>query len=386
MTSCQWSRERGRSSSSERRARPRRARSARGRSGSRRPAGPPRCRAARRAPRRPPSRRARGTRGRAPRRARSRPPRPRQRALREGGEPAQRFDLVAEQLDPHRPLLGRRVDVEDPAAHGELAALGDLLLALVAARDQALERLVEVELLPTAIVKPCGRRSGSGTRSISATALATTTGARSPRRLEQRVERRDPQAHQVGRGREVRLVANAARRVEAHRRRARKARRSSARSRAMPVVGGDDQRRGARRTGRAAARRSGTGAGTTTRRPLRARPPSRASRQLVVLDRSVFSRGQESARVAVYRIGFARFQGPEGEGRQARSASRGWSGSGGCLRPNLSGRLFGLDPEGNLSCLLRRAPVRGARRCPRSRRAAQPAQAKDAWLTAMACL
>ena len=70
-----------------------------------------------------------------------------QRALREGGEPAQRLDLVAEQLDAHGPLLGRRVDVEDAAAHGELAALDDLLLALVAARDQPLERLVEVELL-----------------------------------------------------------------------------------------------------------------------------------------------------------------------------------------------------------------------------------------------
>ena len=59
-----------------------------------------------------------------------------ERALGEGREPAHRLDLVAEELDPHRPLLGRREDVEDAAAQGELAALLDLLDALVAGRDE----------------------------------------------------------------------------------------------------------------------------------------------------------------------------------------------------------------------------------------------------------
>ena len=55
-----------------------------------------------------------------------------QRALGEGREPAHRLDLVAEELDPHGALLGRAEDVEDAAAHGELAALLDLLDPVVA--------------------------------------------------------------------------------------------------------------------------------------------------------------------------------------------------------------------------------------------------------------
>ena len=41
------------------------------------------------------------------------------------GEGADLLDLVAPELDPRRVLVGRREDVEDAAAHGELAALGD---------------------------------------------------------------------------------------------------------------------------------------------------------------------------------------------------------------------------------------------------------------------
>ena len=70
-----------------------------------------------------------------------------ERALGEGREPAHRLDLVAEQLDPHRPLLGRRVDVEDAAADGELAALLDLLDPFVAGRDEVLGDRAEVDLL-----------------------------------------------------------------------------------------------------------------------------------------------------------------------------------------------------------------------------------------------
>ena len=53
-------------------------------------------------------------------------------ALGEDREPPQRLDLVAEQLHPHRPLLGRRIDVEDAAADRELAPLLDLVDTLVA--------------------------------------------------------------------------------------------------------------------------------------------------------------------------------------------------------------------------------------------------------------
>ena len=54
-----------------------------------------------------------------------------ERALGEGREPAHRLDLVAEELDPGRPVLGRGEDVEDSAAHGELPALGHLVDPLV---------------------------------------------------------------------------------------------------------------------------------------------------------------------------------------------------------------------------------------------------------------
>ena len=48
-----------------------------------------------------------------------------QRALVGDGEAADLLDLVAPELHPQRVLLGRREDVEDAAADGELAPLGD---------------------------------------------------------------------------------------------------------------------------------------------------------------------------------------------------------------------------------------------------------------------
>ena len=73
-----------------------------------------------------------------------------ERALGEGREPAQRLDLVVEQVDADRALLRRRVDVEQAAADGELAAVLDLVDALVAGRDEVGRRLVEVEQLADA--------------------------------------------------------------------------------------------------------------------------------------------------------------------------------------------------------------------------------------------
>ena len=71
-------------------------------------------------------------------------------ALGERREPAQRLDLVVEQVDADRALLGRRVDVEQPAADGELAAVLDLVDALVAGGDEVVRGLVEVEQLADA--------------------------------------------------------------------------------------------------------------------------------------------------------------------------------------------------------------------------------------------
>jgi hypothetical protein len=56
-----------------------------------------------------------------------------ERALRERREPADRLDLVPEQLDPRRLILGRGKDVEDAAADRELTAVFDLLDSLLAA-------------------------------------------------------------------------------------------------------------------------------------------------------------------------------------------------------------------------------------------------------------
>ena len=83
-----------------------------------------------------------------------------QRALGEGREPADRLDLVAEQLQAGRPLLGRREDVEDAAADRELAALLDLVDALVAGLDEQLGDVVEVDLL--AAVEREARRAQRG--------------------------------------------------------------------------------------------------------------------------------------------------------------------------------------------------------------------------------
>ena len=73
-----------------------------------------------------------------------------QRALRERREPAQRLDLDVEHVDPHGPLLGRREHVQQPAAQRELAALLDLVDALVARAHELRGALVEVEQLADA--------------------------------------------------------------------------------------------------------------------------------------------------------------------------------------------------------------------------------------------
>ena len=100
-----------------------------------------------------------------------------ERALRERREPAQRLDLDVEHVDAHGALLGRREDVEQPAAQRELAALLDLVDALVAgARRARAAHSSRSSSSPTRSVNECGRSAGSGTFSDSATALTTTTG------------------------------------------------------------------------------------------------------------------------------------------------------------------------------------------------------------------
>ena len=65
-------------------------------------------------------------------------------------ELADLLDLVAEELDPQRMLLGGREHVEDAAADGDLAAVLDQVGAGVADLDQPGEHVVEVGRLARA--------------------------------------------------------------------------------------------------------------------------------------------------------------------------------------------------------------------------------------------
>src|SRR5207248_10342708 len=70
-----------------------------------------------------------------------------ERALREGREGADRLHLVPEELDPERLAAGRREDVDDAAAHGELAALVGALDALVAGEGKVLGERVDARVV-----------------------------------------------------------------------------------------------------------------------------------------------------------------------------------------------------------------------------------------------
>ena len=141
-----------------------------------------------------------------------------QAALGEGREEADRLDLDVEEVDADRAVLGGRVEVEDAAADGELAAVVDLVDALVAGGHELLADLVEVEQVADA--------DGEGVRAQRRVGHLLAQRDRADdddRRLlavgalgQQRVERGDAQADEVRRRREVRLVGDAAAGVEAH--------------------------------------------------------------------------------------------------------------------------------------------------------------------------
>ena len=180
------------------------------------------------------------------------------------------------------------IDVEDAAAHGELPALEDLLLALVAARDQPLERLVEVELLADRDREAVRAQLRVGDPLHQRDGACDHDRRLAVGRLEQRVERGDPQADEVRRRREVRLVAHAAGRVEAHGRGAQERAQVEREVAGHAVVGGDDQRRAAARTASdssSAAIRNGRSDADTKAALRRRRPPrgrgARASSSLV---------------------------------------------------------------------------------------------------------
>ena len=142
-----------------------------------------------------------------------------QAALGEGREPAQRLDLDVEQVDADGALLGRRVDVEQAAADRELAALLDLVDALVAGGDELLRGLVEVDQVADAQHEAV--RAQLRVRDLLATARSremTTTGCSEPSGVSVSASSAaDAQADEVRRRRQVRLVGDAAARVVADR-------------------------------------------------------------------------------------------------------------------------------------------------------------------------
>ena len=137
-------------------------------------------------------------------------------ALGEGAEPSERVDLDVEQVDADGALLGRGVDVEQPAADRELAAVLDLVDALVAGGHEVVGGLVEVEQVARAEREAVRPERGVGdllAQRDRAHDHDRLLGAR--RRVGEGVERGHPEADEVRRRRQVRLVGDAAARVVA---------------------------------------------------------------------------------------------------------------------------------------------------------------------------
>src|SRR5207248_11199387 len=128
-----------------------------------------------------------------------------ERALRERGEGADLLDLVSPELDAERLPAGRREDVDEAAANGELSPLVGALDALVAGERELLGERFEADLLAGCDperVRPCsGRRQRLGERRRR---RADETAGR------EHVERARPLADEVRRRLEPRAPVDAA--------------------------------------------------------------------------------------------------------------------------------------------------------------------------------
>ena len=138
-----------------------------------------------------------------------------ERALGEGREPAQRFDLDVEEVDPHRALLGGRVEVEQAAAHGELPAVVDLLHAFVAGGHELIGQLVEIDEVTAGEAQAVRAQRRVGDLLRERDRAGDDHGGLLA--AQQSVQRRHPQPDQVRRRREMRFIGDAARWVEADR-------------------------------------------------------------------------------------------------------------------------------------------------------------------------
>ena len=77
-------------------------------------------------------------------------------------EPADLLDRVTPELDPDRVLLGRREDVEDPAADGELAAALDEVGPRVGGRGESVDDVLERRLVSRLAARPAPARPARG--------------------------------------------------------------------------------------------------------------------------------------------------------------------------------------------------------------------------------
>jgi hypothetical protein len=148
-------------------------------------------------------------------------------ALGERGEPSQRFDLITEQVDAHRPVLGGSEQVEQSTADRELAAILDLVDPLITGGDELQRGLLQVHQLPDAQHEALGSQRPLGhllrerhrgdddhRRAIGPRGGRRVSGVRL---LQHRVQSGDPQADEVWRRREVGLVGDTATGVVPHR-------------------------------------------------------------------------------------------------------------------------------------------------------------------------
>ena len=128
-------------------------------------------------------------------------------------ELADRLDLVAQQLYAQRQAAVRRIQIEDAAAHGELAPLLDQRHARVARGHQRLDQRVAVDHLPDLEVhrlaahelarRDAGGERGPGRDHDGRVGLGLRPVDRGRRAREPAVEHVHPLGHQEGLGREA---------------------------------------------------------------------------------------------------------------------------------------------------------------------------------------
>ena len=236
-----------------------------------------------------------------------------ERALGERREPAQRVDLVAEQIDAHGAVGGHREDVEQAAADRELAALLHLVHALVPRRHEVLGAARQVHARARS-----QREAARAQRELGHLLRERPRGDHHERwlgtvraRPAECVERRHAQAHEVGGRAQMRLVADPARGVVADLARPQPRAQVAREVARGTVVAHDHEHRGLRahrrarrsRTARARVRQRGDQERAQRRRHVGVAPVLRQRRGVLVRERAGEQRAQGTVVVATPTLG-----------------------------------------------------------------------------------